>query len=143
MNREYFQNIEPSHDKTAFDLEEVISQLAFNQDGLVPVITQDANSKKVLMFAWMNKQSLELTLATKRMTYWSRSRQQLWIKGESSGHLQTLVSMSFDCDGDCVLCMVDQSGPACHTGRPDCFYLSVDTDKRKVIVVGDMPLPVS
>jgi phosphoribosyl-AMP cyclohydrolase len=116
-----------------------INELAFNQDGLIPVITQDAESKNVLMFAWINRESLEVTLDTGRMTYWSRSRQQLWKKGESSGHIQSLVSMSFDCDGDCILCLVDQAGPACHTGRPNCFYLSVNADDNKVVVVGDMP----
>ena len=139
MNRQYFQNIEPSPDKTAFALQEVIDELAFNEDGLIPVITQDAQSKDVLMFAWMNKASLAHTLETGRMTYWSRSRQALWKKGESSGHTQALVSMSFDCDGDCILCLVNQLGPACHTGRPNCFYLSVDKDQNKVVVVGDMP----
>ena len=139
MHRQYFQALEPSPDKTSIDLDEVINELAFNEDGLIPVITQDATSKEVLMFAWMNKESLEYTLTTQRMTYWSRSRQQLWKKGESSGHTQALVSMSFDCDGDCILCLVNQSGPACHTGRPNCFYLSVNTEEKKVIVIGDMP----
>lgn len=139
MNRQYFQSIEPLPDKTELNLHEIISELAFNKDGLLPVITQDVETKDVLMFAWMNKESLEITLQTKRMTYWSRSRQQLWKKGESSGHTQELVSMHLDCDGDCVLCLVNQSGPACHTGRPNCFYLAVDSDKKKVIVVGDKP----
>ena len=69
------------------------------------------------MFAWMNKDALRKTLATKRMTYWSRSRQQLWVKGETSGHVQRLVAISFDCDGDAILCQVEQQGAACHTGR--------------------------
>lgn len=139
MSRQFFQNIEPSPDQTTFELQGVIDNLAFNSDGLIPIITQDATTKNVLMFAWMNKESLALTLSTRRMTYWSRSRQQLWKKGESSGNTQALVSMSFDCDGDCILCSVDQSGPACHTGRPNCFYLSVDADNRKITVIGDMP----
>lgn len=139
MQRTYFQAIEPSPDKTALDLEQVINELAFNEQGLLPVITQDAETKDVLMFAWMNKTSLLHTLESQRMTYWSRSRQQLWKKGESSGNTQSLVSMSFDCDGDCILCQVKQTGPACHTGRPNCFYLSVNNEQQKVIVVGDMP----
>ncbi len=139
MNQQYFQNIESSPDKTTFELPEVLRHLAFNKDGLIPVITQDATSKDVLMFAWMNEESLGLTLETSQMTYWSRSRQQLWKKGESSGNTQTLVSMSFDCDGDCILCAVEQNGPACHTGRPNCFYLSVDKMNNKVTIVGDMP----
>lgn len=139
MNRTYFQAIEPLTDKTQLDLDEVIAELAFNEDGLIPVIAQDATSKDVLMFAFMNEESLRLTLTTQQMTYWSRSRQQLWKKGESSGNRQGLVSMSFDCDGDCILCMVNQLGPACHTGRPNCFYLNVDTNQQKVLVVGDRP----
>ena len=89
------------------------------------------------MFAWMNKTSLSQTILTKRMTYWSRSRECLWIKGESSGHTQSLISMSFDCDGDVILCRVEQAGVACHTGRPNCFYLNVDLDKSQVIVAGN------
>jgi len=73
---------------------------------------------------------------TKRITYWSRSRQQLWVKGETSGHTQKLVSMAFDCDGDAVLCLVDQSGATCHTGRQDCFYLIVDIERNQVFIKG-------
>jgi len=118
MKHNYFQMLEQCCDNTQFELAEVIDQLVFNEQGLIPVITQDADGKHVLMFAWMNKEALLLTLSTKQMTYWSRSRQQLWIKGETSGHTQALVSMSFDCDGDVILCQVTQSGAACHTGRP-------------------------
>jgi phosphoribosyl-AMP cyclohydrolase len=139
MQRQYFQNIEPLPNNTSLALHEVIRELAFNEDGLIPVITQDAMTKNVLMFAWMNKESILHTLETGRMTYWSRSRQQLWKKGESSGNTQELVSMAFDCDGDCILSKVNQSGPACHTGRPNCFYLAVDADENKVVVIGDMP----
>ncbi len=139
MKHVYFEKLEQCSDKTAINLNEIIDQLAFNEQGLIPVITQDAESKDVLMFAWMNKDALEQTLSTKRVTYWSRSRKKLWVKGETSGHIQSLVSMAFDCDGDTILCQVIQSGPACHTGRPDCFYLKVDTDDQKVIVSGDVP----
>ena len=139
MKHVYFEKIEREPDKTSFKLSEVIDQLAYNEQGLIPVITQDATSKEVLMFAWMNKESLELTLSTKRVTYWSRSRNQLWIKGETSGHTQALVSMAFDCDGDVILCQVNQSGAACHTGRPDCFYLKVDFDQQRVLISGDAP----
>lgn len=86
------------------------------------------------MLAWMNKQALLLTISTKRMTYWSRSRERLWKKGETSGHVQALVSISFDCDGDAILCQVDQTGAACHTGRADCFYLKVDVKKQQVFI---------
>ncbi len=137
MHHKFFHSLETLSDKESVSLDTVIEHLSFNDAGLIPVITQDANSKEVLMFAWMNKESLELTLSTKRVTYWSRSREQLWVKGETSGHTQKLVSMAFDCDGDAVLCLVDQSGAACHTGRPDCFYLEVDIEGRQVIIVGD------
>ena len=137
MHHKFFHSLETLSDKESVSLDTVIEHLSFNDAGLIPVITQDANSKEVLMFAWMNKESLELTLSTKRVTYWSRSREQLWVKGETSGHTQKLVSMAFDCDGDAVLCLVDQAGAACHTGRPDCFYLEVDIEGRQVIIVGD------
>jgi phosphoribosyl-AMP cyclohydrolase len=137
MNRDYFISLEKLSNKTQLDLSDVIEQLAFDEQGLIPVITQDASTKSILMFAWMNKQALEKTILNRRMTYWSRSRQKLWIKGETSGHTQELVAMSFDCDGDAILCLVDQSGAACHTGRPDCFYLQVDLDNKQVLVDGD------
>lgn len=139
MKRAYFEELEQASDNTSINLSEVIDKLAFNEQGLIPAITQDANTKDVLMFAWMNRESLELTLSTKRVTYWSRSRKQLWIKGETSGHTQELISMSFDCDGDVILCEVNQSGAACHTGRPDCFYLKVDIEQQKVVISGDAP----
>lgn len=134
MEREYFKQLEshPSSDPIA--LQDVIEQLAFDEQGLIPVIAQDAKTKAILMFAWMNRQSLEQTISTGRMTYWSRSRKQLWVKGETSGHFQQLVSMSFDCDGDAVLCEITQAGAACHTFRETCFYLHVDADKQQVWV---------
>ncbi|MZH40241.1 MAG: phosphoribosyl-AMP cyclohydrolase [Nitrospinae bacterium] len=137
MEREYFLAIEKLADNSSLALSEVMEQLAFNEQGLIPVITQDAKTKAMLMFAWMNKESLQKTIATKRMTYWSRSRQQLWVKGETSGHVQRVVSMSFDCDGDAILCQVEQQGAPCHTGRESCFYLNVGADNQQVIVDGD------
>lgn len=137
MQRDYFQKLENLPDKTSIDLNEVIDQLAFNEDGLIPVIAQDATSKDIRMFAWMNKESLIKTIATKRMTYWSRSRNQFWIKGETSGHTQTIKSMAFDCDGDVILCQIDQVGAACHTGRPGCFYLNVNFEQSQVTIAGD------
>lgn len=139
MIHAFFQNIERLPHNTSFTLDEIIEQLAFNEHGLIPAITQDATSKDVLMFAWMNKEALEKTLQTGRVTYWSRSREQLWIKGETSGHTQALISMSIDCDGDAILCQVNQTGAACHTGRRDCFYLKVDAEKNKVFISGDAP----
>lgn len=137
MIRTYFKKLEQHDANLPIELTEVIEQLAFNEQGLIPVITQDAISKDVLMFAWMNKESLWQTILTKRMTYWSRSRESLWVKGESSGHTQSLVSMSFDCDGDVILCHVNQVGAACHTGRPDCFYLNVNVKESHVIISGN------
>jgi phosphoribosyl-AMP cyclohydrolase len=106
--------------------------LIFNHQALIPVITQDTDSKEVLMMAWMNKACLEKTLTTGLMTYWSRSRQQVWIKGETSGNYQKLESMRFDCDGDAVLCLVKQTGAACHTGRQHCFYLEANQAPQSV-----------
>ena len=101
------------------------ASLKFDANGLIPCIAQDAGSHQVLMFAWMNAQSLAATLATGRMTYWSRSRQALWIKGETSGHTQTLIDLRVDCDRDCLLALIRQEGPACHTGRLTCFYTAI------------------
>lgn len=137
MYRKFFHSLETKTDGDSVRLDEVIDNLSFNDSGLIPVITQDATSKTVLMMAWMNKPSLEKTLETGRVTYWSRSRKALWTKGETSGHTQELVSMQFDCDGDSVLCLVNQIGSACHTHRPDCFYLKVDNEAKQVRIVGD------
>ena len=90
--------------------------------GLIAAIAQDAKSGEVLMIAWMNEEALQQTLATKRATYFSRSRSKLWVKGETSGHFQDVVDIKFDCDGDAVLMKVDQIGVACHTGAATCFH---------------------
>ena len=137
MKRDYFIALEQLENNSSLALPEVIEQLAFNEQGLIPVITQDAETKTMLMFAWMNKEALQKTLATKRMTYWSRSRQELWVKGETSGHVQRVTSMSFDCDGDAILCQVEQQGAPCHTGRESCFYLNVEADNQQVVVNED------
>lgn len=99
--------------------------LLYNEAGLVPAIAQDAASGEVLMMAWMNAEAIEKTLATGRVTYWSRSRAAFWVKGETSGNVQELVSFRVDCDRDCLLVQVRQTGPACHTGRRTCFYTEV------------------
>lgn len=101
-----------------------ISSLTFDARGLIPAIAQ-ARSGEVLMLAWMNAESLRETLATGQATYWSRSRGALWRKGETSGHVQRLVELRIDCDRDCLLLIVDQIGPACHTNRPSCFYTAL------------------
>lgn len=99
--------------------------LKYNEAGLIPAIAQDEASGEVLMMAWMNVQAVTKTLETGRVTYWSRSRQTYWIKGETSGHVQELVDFRVDCDRDCLLLVVRQTGPACHTNRSSCFYTAV------------------
>ena len=111
-----------------FPLEHVLDALPWNSAGLIAAIAQQHRSGEVLMLAWMNRQALKETLATGQVCYWSRSRQQLWRKGESSGNGQRLIEARLDCDGDVVLLIVDQQGPACHTGRPTCFYNAIDGD---------------
>ena len=113
--------------KTAFDP----STLRFDDRGLIPAIAQDSSSGEVLMMAWMNREAVARTLDSRRVTYWSRSRQAFWVKGETSGHVQALVSMAVDCDRDCLVVKVNQTGPACHTGRRTCFYTDV-TDGYEV-----------
>jgi phosphoribosyl-AMP cyclohydrolase len=104
---------------------ELFAALKLNEQKLIPVIAQDATSNEVLMLAWMNKEALMNTLETGHVTYWSRSRQKLWTKGETSGHTQKLVEARIDCDGDTLLLRVEQHGPACHTGEPNCFFRPV------------------
>lgn len=120
-------------------LSEVLDSVRFSSNGLVPVIAQDHRSRDVLMLAWMNREALDQTLHSGDMTYWSRSRAQLWRKGEASGHYQRLKTMRIDCDGDSLLCDVEQCGPACHTGRASCFYLKVDANTRSVMVTHSAP----
>ena len=101
---------------------DLFSAVRFNAGGLVPVIAQQFDSGEVLMMAWMNKEALEETIRTKRMCYFSRSRQCLWRKGETSGHTQRLIGLRIDCDGDTLLALIDQTGAACHTNNRSCFY---------------------
>ena len=101
------------------------SSLTYDDAGLIPAIAQDATTGEVLMMAWMNIDAVRKTLETRRVTYWSRSRQSFWIKGETSGHTQELIDLRVDCDRDCLLAVVNQAGAACHTGRRSCFYTSV------------------
>lgn len=98
-----------------------ISALKFNSAGLIPVVVQEANSKEVLMLAWMNSEAVALTLETSAATYWSRSRNELWVKGQTSGNTQEVVSLAYDCDADTILLTVIQHGGACHTGDSTCF----------------------
>lgn len=99
--------------------------LRYNAEGLLPAIAQDDATGEVLMLAWMNAEAVARTLATGRVTYWSRSRAAFWVKGETSGHIQHLVEMRLDCDRDTLLMRVRQTGPACHTGRRTCFFTAL------------------
>ena len=109
-----------------------IASFRFDERGLVPAIAQSRNGE-VLMLAWMNAESLAETLATGQVTYWSRSRRALWRKGETSGHVQRLVELRVDCDRDCLLLIVEQTGPACHTNRPSCFYTAVREGEEVIL----------
>ena len=107
---------------TVLSADAFMATVAFGADGLVPVIAQDHTTDAVLMFAWMNRDTLKQTLETRDVTYWSRSRAEVWRKGATSGHTQRLIEAWVDCDGDVLLLKVDQTGPACHTGAPACFF---------------------
>jgi len=103
-----------------------LANLKYDANGLIPAIAQDHGTGEVLMMAWMNAESLAATLKSGHVTYWSRSRGALWAKGETSGHVQKLVELRIDCDRDCLLLRVNQTGPACHTNRRSCFYTAVE-----------------
>ena len=109
------------------------ASLKFDALGLLPCIAQDHATGEVLMLAWMNAEAVARTLETGRVTYWSRSRAAFWLKGETSGHHQRLVELRLDCDRDCLLALVDQEGPACHTNRRSCFYTAVRGGEEVVL----------
>ena len=115
-----------------------LDTLKYNADGLIPAIAQQFDTHEVLMMAWMNRESIAETLETGRVCYWSRSRNRFWRKGESSGQMQVLKEFRIDCDADTILLLVDQTGPACHTGRRSCFYNKVEGDQviidREVLI---------
>jgi len=111
-----------------------IARIRWNDAGLVAAIAQDANSGRVLMMAWMNRDALERTVATRQAVYFSRSRSRLWVKGEESGNIQTVREIRLDCDGDAVLLLVEQAGGvACHTGRESCFYSRLEGEQWQVV----------
>jgi phosphoribosyl-AMP cyclohydrolase len=116
-----FAKADAMTDQSEFDP----ASLKYDADGLMPCIAQEAETGEVLMMAWMNAAAVARTLETGRVTYWSRSRGAFWVKGESSGHVQELVELRIDCDRDCLLALVRQTGPACHTNRRSCFYTAV------------------
>lgn len=103
-----------------------IDELKFDTNGLIPCVVQDAKTLEVLMVAWMSKESLRQTLETGETVFWSRSRQEIWHKGATSGNKQRLVELRYDCDGDTLLALVEPAGPACHTGERSCFYRTLD-----------------
>ena len=127
-----FKELEGAAVGSSRPLAAVLDALTFNANGLAPAIAQDADSGVVLMLAWMDRTAIERTLASGLAWYYSRSRKRHWQKGESSGHVQRLVEMRFDCDGDAILLRVRQQGPACHTNRANCFYLRVDGKQVRV-----------
>lgn len=108
-------------DLLALSPNDVVARVRFDAAGLVAAVAQDSTSRQVLMLAWMNEEALRATVTTRRATYFSRSRQSLWVKGETSGNSQQVAQLRVDCDGDAVLLLVDQQGPACHTGVESCF----------------------
>ncbi len=112
------------------EFKELISKIKFDKKGLVPAIAQDINTKKVLMLAYMNKESIAKTLEEKKACYFSRSRNELWLKGETSGNYQILKNMTYDCDGDTILLEVEQKGVACHTGQYSCFHNNIFTSSN-------------
>ena len=132
-----FKQLESLQSGDSVPLAAALDELPWNADGLLPAIAQQFDSGEVLMMAWMNREALDETLASGRVCYWSRSRQSLWRKGESSGQVQMLRGLRLDCDGDTILLEVDQTGHACHTGRRDCFYNRVEDDR---LVVDKEPL---
>ena len=122
---DWFKFHEAAEVGSQFNWTEVMAEIKFNQDGLIPCIAQQKDTKEVLMMAWMNREAITRTLAEGTIYYWSRSRQKLWKKGEQSGQLQHLIELRVDCDGDTLLAIVNQKGVACHTGRTSCFFYSL------------------
>jgi len=129
---ELFKSLESAPCGESLTADELLDAVRWNADGLIPAIAQQHDSGEVLMLAWMSRQALEETLANGRVCYYARSRAKLWRKGESSGQVQSLVGARLDCDGDTLLLSVDQSGPACHTGRRSCFYIALDKQGGEV-----------
>jgi len=117
----------------------VLDQLKFNADGLIPAIVQDHRNGQVLMMAWMNRPALEATLATGDATYWSRSRQELWVKGATSGNRQRVQRLTVDCDLDAILVQVEQTGPACHENYRSCFFRELGSEGLTVIAERMVP----
>ena len=128
-----FLDMEQGNLDQSYDLATVINAIPWNENGLITAIAQDIQSKEVLMLAWVNYEALMESLTTGQICYWSRSRNSLWRKGESSGHQQKLIEARLDCDGDAILFLVEQLGAACHTYRPSCFYLGINATKVRIL----------
>lgn len=138
MSKAFFKTHEHNTSPTFnIPLSQFLEQLNFNQEGLIPAIVQQHNTKNILMMAWMNQDSIRQTLLGKRVCYWSRSRQKLWFKGEESGNAQWLKAMKTDCDGDAILLSVEQHGNACHTDRETCFFWEINDQYARQINTQD------
>ena len=143
MKNSYFESIELLKGFQILALQGLIGQLNFNEKDLIAVITQDATSKKILMLAWMTVESIDKTSSTGCMIYWFRSREKLWIKGQTIDHIQALESIQIVCDADALLCLVNQTGMACHMGGDHDFYFNVEISNRTAYVLGSpMSTPV-
>jgi phosphoribosyl-AMP cyclohydrolase len=116
---------------------DILDELKFDKAGLIPVIIQDHENNEVLMMAFMNREALQKTVESGRVCFWSRSRQEYWIKGETSGHTQTVKSVAYDCDGDALLIKVEQKGGACHVGYRSCFFREVSSNGNSSRIVGE------
>lgn len=127
------KQLETAESGTRVPTKELVEALGWTADGLIAVVVQDEGNHDLLMVAWMNKQALETTLASGQMHYWSRSRQAIWRKGESSGQTQQLVRLRTDCDADALVAEVKQTGVACHTGRHSCFYIEIGATESTVL----------
>lgn len=115
-------------------IDSFVDSLKYDKDGLVPAVVQDSENGQVLMVAYMNRESVQRTLTTGRTCFWSRSRQKFWVKGETSGNVQVVKSVSVDCDKDCLLVKIDQTGAACHEGYRSCFFREVDAEGNETVV---------
>ena len=131
------KELESKASGTIFDLDSILKVLKFNQDGLIPAVAQDIDTKEVLMLAWMDDKAIRSTLEEGQVCYYSRSRKAYWKKGEESGHKQRMVELYIDCDGDSILLLVNQEGPACHTNRSGCFYLRIE---KNVVMISSDPI---
>ncbi|MFN4263727.1 MAG: phosphoribosyl-AMP cyclohydrolase [Thioalkalivibrionaceae bacterium] len=127
-----FKTHEPAAPGTQVATSDLIAALKFDANGLIPAVAQQHDTREILMMAWMNRDALQETLKTRRVCYFSRSRGKLWRKGESSGQIQKLHALYADCDGDTLVVEVDQTGPACHTGRSSCFYWRIDETTAEI-----------